>query len=99
MDPTKLGDMLADLKNNALKVLAQLTLLILFQNVVKPYSKVDYWNCGGNHFASACNKPAKKDGDKKGKVNVTFSDVYNEDYGDGVIPTCFKHSLPEYLEN
>ena len=41
--------------------------------------------------------PAKKDGDRKGKVNVTFRDDYDEDYGDGVILTRFENRLPEVL--
>ena len=36
--------------------------------------KVNCWNCVGNHFTRDCNKPAKKDGVKKGNVNVTFID-------------------------
>ena len=43
------------------------------------------WNCGGNHFARDCTKPAKKDGDRKGKVNLTQRDDYDDAYGDGVI--------------
>ena len=41
--------------------------------------KIECWNCGGNYFARDCTKPAKKEGDKKGKVNVTFTDYDDED--------------------
>ena len=51
--------------------------------------KIECWNCGGNHFARDCTKPAKKKGDKKGKVNATFRDYNNDDYRDGVILTYF----------
>ena len=58
----------------------------------KPNRKVDCWNCGGNHYARDCTfQPAKKDGDKKGKVNVTFRDDY-DDYGDGVLLTRFENA-------
>ena len=50
-------------------------------------------------FYRDCTKSAKKDGDKEGKVNVTFRDVYDYDYDDGVILTCFENRLPEYLED
>ena len=36
----------------------------------KPERKVDSWNCGGNHFARDCTKPANKSDDKKGKAMV-----------------------------
>ena len=39
------------------------------------------------------------DGYKKGKVNVTGSDDYDDDYGDEIIRTWFENHLPEYLEN
>ena len=65
----------------------------------KPERKVDCWNCGGNHFARDCKKPAKKEGDKKGKVNDTFRDYDDEDYDVGVILTCFENQLPEYFQN
>ena len=65
----------------------------------KPDRKVDCWNCGGNHFVRVWTKPAKKEGDKKGKVNVTFRDYDDDDYGDGVILTCFENQLPDYFQN
>ena len=34
----------------------------------KPERKVDCWNCGGNHLARDCKKPAKKVGDEKGRL-------------------------------
>ena len=40
-----------------------------------------------------------KEGDKKGKVNVTFRYYDDGDYGDGVILTCFENRLPEYFHN
>ena len=49
-----------------------------------------------------CTKPAEKEGDKKEKINVTFSDYDEddvEDYGNGELLTCFKNRLPEYLQN
>ena len=36
-------------------------------------------NCGGNHFGRDCTKPAKKDDEKKEKVNVIFRGS-DEDY-------------------
>ena len=61
----------------------------------KPDKKIDCWNCGGNHFARDCKKPVRNDGEKKGKVNVTFKDDYDDDYGDGIILTCFENRVPE----
>ena len=50
-------------------------------------------------FARDCTRPAKKDSDKEGKVNVTFRDDYDYDYGDKVILTCFENRLSEYLDD
>ena len=50
-------------------------------------------------IARDCTKPAKKDGDKKGKVNVIFRDDYDDDYDDGFILTCFESRLSEYFED
>ena len=44
-------------------------------------------------FARDCTKPAKKEGDKKAKINVTFTDYDDDDYGDGVLLTCFKNKV------
>ena len=55
----------------------------------KPDREGDSWNCGSNHFARDCTKPAKKDDDKKGKVDVTFQDDYDDDYGDGASFSVF----------
>ena len=63
----------------------------------KAERKVDCWNCGENHFARDRKKPNKKEGGKKGKVNVTFRDYADEDYSDGVIRTCFDHRELEEL--
>ena len=35
----------------------------------------------------------------KAKVNVMFRDDYDDDYGNGVILTCFKNRLLEVLED
>ena len=64
----------------------------------KPDRKADCWNCDDNNFGRDCTKPAKKNGEKKGKISVTFRDDYDDDYGDGVIHTCSENRLPEYLE-
>ena len=61
--------------------------------------KIERWNYGGNHFARDCTNPAKKEGDKKGKLNVTFTDYDDEDYGDGVILICFEYRCSGYFQN
>ena len=69
------------------------------ENNRKADRKVDCQNCGGTNITRDCTRPSKKDGYRKGKVNVTFKDDYDDDYGDGVILTCFENRLPEFLED
>ena len=49
---------------------------------------------GETYFARDGTKPAKKECDKKVKVNVTFRDYDDDDYVDGIILTCFEKHLP-----
>ena len=65
----------------------------------KPKRKVDCWNRGRNRSVIDCKKLAKKEGDKKGKVDATLRDYDKVNQGDGIIITCYKNGRPEYCQN
>ena len=46
-----------------------------------------------------CTTLARKNNDRKGKVNVAFRDDYDDNFGDGDILTCFENRLPKCLED